>query len=199
MNEGDHDDLALGFATFYLNRTNRSGILNGGIIGGRDQKGAWKIDARYNAPELINRITSIARMKNRISLTRQDALKFLAAGVKKWPKRTLIYLDPPYYEKGRHLYYDFYEHENHSAVAAFVKKHVRRQRWLVSYDNAAPIRALYADCEHVVYKVGYSARDRTEGDEIMFFHDALLIPPLIGPITPVEHIRSLPSAGRARG
>jgi DNA adenine methylase len=104
MNADDYDDLALGFATFYRNRTNRSGILNGGIIGGRDQTGGWKIDARYNAPELINRIMSIARMKRRISLTKQDALKFLANGVTEWQKNTLIYLDPPYYDKARHLY-----------------------------------------------------------------------------------------------
>ena len=186
MNADDHDDLALGFATFYLNRTNRSGILNGGIIGGRDQTGGWKIDARYNAPELVNRITSIAKVKNRISLTKQDALKFLTSGVEKWKKNTLIYLDPPYYEKARHLYYDFYKHDDHAAVAKFVQKSIRRQRWLVSYDNAEPIHQLYAGCEHIVYRVGYSARDRTEGAEIMFFDDALIIPPLVGPISAIK-------------
>jgi hypothetical protein len=39
MAQEEHDDLEVGFATFFLNRTNRSGILNGGIIGGRDQVG----------------------------------------------------------------------------------------------------------------------------------------------------------------
>jgi DNA adenine methylase len=92
-----HDDLALGFATFFLNRTNRSGILNGGIIGGRDQTGPWKIDARFNPTELVHRITSIARMRSRISLTCKDALKFLKGNSSKWSDNTLIYLDPPYY------------------------------------------------------------------------------------------------------
>src|SRR5258706_9901788 len=64
----DHDDLQLGFATFFLNRTNRSGILNGGVIGGRDQSGPWKIDARYNAEELTYRIAEIAKFKNRIKI-----------------------------------------------------------------------------------------------------------------------------------
>src|SRR6202050_3219744 len=91
----EHDDVSLGFATFFLNRTNRSGILNGGIIGGRDQSGPWKIDARYNAKELAHRIVTIARMSQRIRLTRQDALKFLKNGVTRWPEKTLIYLDPP--------------------------------------------------------------------------------------------------------
>lgn len=190
MNAKDHDELALGFATFYLNRTNRSGILNGGIIGGRDQTGAWKIDARYNAPELINRITSIAKMKARITLTRRDALKFLTSGVRKWKKNTLIYLDPPYYDKARDLYYDFYKHDDHAAVAKFVQKNIRRQHWMVSYDNAAPIHQLYAGCEHIVYRVGYSARERSDGAEVMFFDDELVVPPLVGPISVIERDRA---------
>lgn len=185
-NPDDHDDLQLGFATFYLNRTNRSGILNGGIIGGREQTGAWKIDARYNAAELIYRIESIAKMRNQIRLTNEDALKFLKLGVKKWPKATLIYLDPPYYEKGRDLYYDFYNHDDHASVAKFVKGSIKRQRWIVSYDNADPIRKLYAGCERITYTVGYSARNRSEGAEVMFFDDDLIVPPLAGPITAAD-------------
>src|ERR1700688_594781 len=84
----DHGDVAIGFATFFFNRTNRSGILNGGIIGGRDQSGPWKIDARFNAKELVHRIEAIARMGDRIKLTRQDALKFIKKGVLRWPERT---------------------------------------------------------------------------------------------------------------
>ena len=180
-----HDELQLGFATFFLNRTNRSGILNGGIIGGRDQTGPWKIDARCNAAELINRIESIAKMRSRIQLTNKDALRFLKAGVKIWPKKTLIYLDPPYYEKARDLYYDFYNHDDHASVAKLVISDIKQQNWIVSYDNAAPIRKLYDGCEHVTYTVGYSARNRSEGAEIMFFDDGLIIPPLAGPITAI--------------
>ena len=185
-NPDDHDDLQLGFATFYLNRTNRSGILNGGIIGGREQTGVWKIDARYNAAELINRIESIARMRSRIHLSNLDALRFLRRGVRKWPKKTLIYLDPPYYEKARDLYYDFYKHDDHASVAKFVTKSITRQSWIVSYDNAAPIRKLYAGCEDIRYTVGYSARNRSEGTEIMFFDDNLIVPALTGPIAVVH-------------
>lgn len=171
-----HDDLALGFATFYLNRTNRSGILNGGIIGGRDQSGPWKIDARFNGPELIARITAIARMRNRISLTRKDALRFLKTGSKKWSDKTLIYLDPPYYVKGRELYHDFYKPDDHAAVAQLVVGGNLRQRWMVSYDNVKEIRALYGSARHVIYEIGYSARSARTGSEVMFFADGLKIP-----------------------
>jgi DNA adenine methylase len=182
----EHDALALGFATFFLNRTNRSGILNGGIIGGRDQTGPWKIDARYNAPELVNRIQSIAAMKDRIKLTRKDALKFLQAGIGKWPARTLIYLDPPYYVKGRDLYYDFYKPEDHASVAEFVRSGIQKQRWIVSYDNAPAIRELYNGSPHIVYDIGYSARAASQGSEVMFFADGLKVPPLVGSIVLTE-------------
>jgi DNA adenine methylase len=188
----DQDDLALGFATFFLNRTNRSGILNGGIIGGRDQMGPWKIDARFNGPELVRRIKAIARMKSRINLTGQDALKFLRSGVRRWPVKTLIYLDPPYYVKGRELYYDFYEPKDHARVAIFVTQEIRRQRWIISYDNVPAIRALYKGLPHIIYDIGYSARSSRQGSEVMFFGDGLKVPRLVGPIHLTEdHSRRL--------
>lgn len=185
-NAADNDDLALGFATFFLNRTNRSGILNGGIIGGRDQTGPWKINARYNAPELAHRIQCIARMKDRIHLTRQDALRFLKSGVIRWPEKTLIYLDPPYYIKGRDLYYDFYEPKDHAHVANFVRTSIKRQRWIVSYDNEPAIRGLYEGSRHIVYDIGYSARSSRQGSEVMFFEDGLKVPSVVGPVTLTE-------------
>jgi len=181
-NQAKHDDLALGFAMFFLNRTNRSGILNGGVIGGRNQTGPWKINARFNPPELAYRIATIARMKGRISLTRQDALRFLKSGIARWPKRTLVYLDPPYYVKGRDLYYDFYKHEDHEKVARFVTERISGQQWIVSYDNVQPIRELYHECRRVIYDIGYSARSARRGAEVMFFCDGLEIPPLMGAV-----------------
>ena len=192
----DHDDLALGFATFFLNRTNRSGILNGGIIGGRDQTGPWKIDARYNAAELVQRIKAIAGMGHRIKLTRQDALKFLRAGTAKWPEKTLIYIDPPYYVKGRDLYYDFYEPKDHAKVAILITERIHRQKWIVSYDNVPAIRDLYKGAPHIVYNIGYSAaKSSKQGSEVMFFGPGLTTPKLVGPITLTQdHTRQRKSA-----
>ena len=180
INYEDHDDLSLGFAAFFLNRTNRSGILNGGIIGGRDQSGPWKIDARFNAPELIRRIEAIARLRRRISLSREDAHKFLSVRLNTLPENSLIYLDPPYYMKGKALYYDYYVHEDHLRIAELMTKKVCHQKWIVSYDNVAPVRKMYASCRRLAYKVGYSAREVREGSEIMFFCEHLRIPPPAG-------------------
>lgn len=186
-NPKEHSTIRVGFAAFYLNRTNRSGILNGGIIGGRDQTGPWKIDARYNASELVRRIEAIAKMKDRIRLTRRDALSFLGAGASRWPKETLVYLDPPYYVKGRDLYFNYYDHSDHAAVADFLLAGGLPQQWIVSYDNVREIRQLYRGVTHLAYRIGYSARSASEGSEVMFFRDGLKVPPLIGSIRAAGH------------
>lgn len=184
-NPEDHSYVRLGFATFFLNRTNRSGILNAGIIGGRDQTGPWKIDARYNTDELIFRIESIAKMRRRIRLTRSDALALLRFGLPRWTSKTLIYLDPPYYEQGRELYYDFYKPEDHADLAAFIRANMDDRAWIVSYDNVGPISDLYSGFRNVVYNVGYTARTTRVGKEVMFFSPKLAIPTLVGPIKQV--------------
>jgi DNA adenine methylase len=176
----NHDNLELGFAAFFLNRTNRSGILNAGIIGGRDQSGPWKIDARFNAGELAYRIESIANLRSKISLSKEDAKKFLLKRLDSLPAKTLIYLDPPYYIKGKELYYDYYMHSDHEEVAHLVTTRIKRQKWIVSYDNVSTIKDMYPFCRSITYGIGYSAREARGGSEVMFFCDGLEVPPLAG-------------------
>ena len=175
----DFSELELGFAAFFLNRTNRSGIFNGGIIGGRDQMGPWKIDARFNKLELIYRIECIAKMSSRIEFTNLDARQFLLSGFERWPDKTLIYLDPPYYLKGGALYYDSYTHNDHIEIAKLLTQVERRQKWIVSYDNVSAIRKIYAGCRRVEYSLTYSAREARKGREVMFFCDPLTVPDLL--------------------
>ena len=114
--------LELGFSTFFLNRTNRSGIINGGIIGGKDQDGEWKIDARFNKATLIARIKKIARYRRRINLYNKDASDFLRVILPTLPVTTLVNLDPPYFVKGQGLYEDYYQPEDHADVARLVSQ-----------------------------------------------------------------------------
>ena len=116
----DSSTLDLGFSCFYLNRTNRSGILNGGLIGGRSQNANWCMDARFNREDLIRRITKIAEFAGRIEVSCKDAIMFLRERWNSFGKRDLIYVDPPYFEKGRMLYYDAYGPDDHADVAALL-------------------------------------------------------------------------------
>jgi len=177
----EHDDLALGFSTFFLNRTNRSGILNAGVIGGKEQNGKWKIDARFNSADLIQRIHTIARVRSRIEFHQQDALAFIDSVAPLLPAKSLIYLDPPYYVKGSDLYLHHYGHDDHVRIAKRVAR-LRSKNWIVSYDNAPEVLPMYGKFRNIVYGLSYSAQDRYKGSEIMFFADQLTIPDTVAPM-----------------
>ena len=179
------NDLELGFAFFFLNRTNRSGILNGGIIGGRGQAGDWKIDARFNKDELISRIRKIAAFRSRIELTRRDAVEMLSTKVRKWKGKTLLYIDPPYFEKGRFLYHDAYQQKDHKALASFIQS-LKCVNWIVSYDDVRPIHEMYDKSAWLRYTLSYSARNKTRGREAMFFSKGLIVPDVPKPLVEVD-------------
>lgn len=164
--------LALGFATFYLNRTNHSGIMNGGVIGGVSQQGEWLIDARFNRQNLEQRIQRIADQKKRIRIYHQDAIGFLKE--RPFGKKALIYLDPPYYTQGKSLYLNAYESSDHKKVASAVSS--LANPWVVSYDDVGPTRSLYSSWRSRRISMIHTARESHLGREVMFFSDALSIP-----------------------
>ena len=133
--------LELGYATFFLNRTNRSGIIHGGVIGGNAQAGNYRIDARYNRAELVRRIEKVASYAPRISLYRKDAAEFITEDLRTISRRALVYLDPPYYANGSRLYRNTYKHSDHARIAELVDSF--RQPLIVSYDYAPEIGVLY--------------------------------------------------------
>lgn len=166
-------ELDLAFSTFFLNRTNRSGIITGGIIGGRHQTGPWKIGARWKPSDLVARIRKIARFSSRISVTNLDASEFLDERLPLIDS-AFLYLDPPYYGKGRRLYENFYEHADHADIAQRVQQ--LEVPWVVSYDAVSEITDLYREAQRLRYGLRYTARERVEGSEVMFFSPHLEIP-----------------------
>jgi len=176
----NHSTLEIGFSTFFLNRTNRSGIINGGIIGGKEQNSYWTLDARFNKQALISRIEKISNQKENITLYNQDAAQFIVKTIPSLPTKSLIYLDPPYYVKGRGLYQNYYGHNEHVAIAKLVSSKIKRY-WIVSYDDAPEIRKMYTGYRKIGYKLSYSTAERYKGSEIMFFCEDLIIPKVDNP------------------
>lgn len=147
------------------------------MIGGNDQQGRWKIDARYNAQGLIQRIQRIAAYRSRISLTNLDAIDFLGNLSPLLPERSLVYLDPPYFVKGeRRLYANYYTAGDHSLVADALASFPRC--WVTSYDYAPEIVRLYRGHRSFVYSLAYSASTKRRGAEAIFFSDGLQVPSL---------------------
>ncbi len=158
-----------GFATLFLNRTNRSGILKGGVIGGLAQAGSYKIDARFKRDVLIKRLERIAQHASHIHVYEEDAHALLTRCHKFLPAKSLVFLDPPYYVKGAGLYRNYYEHSDHERIAKLLRSTRFRRSWIVSYDNIEEIKTMYAYARALAYGLKYTAQTRYEGTEVMFF------------------------------
>lgn len=170
-----HNLLELGFSTFFLNRSNRSGILDAGIIGGKRQSGRWKIDERFNKNELISRIQRISQYRDKIELHNLDAMKLIEQIIDELPEKTFVYFDPPYYMKGKALYLNFYGKDDHISVANRISK-ISLQKWVVTYDRIGFIEELYSQYRQMKYTLNYSALKASKGEELMIFSYNLKIP-----------------------
>ncbi|MFZ6771751.1 DNA adenine methylase [Undibacterium sp. SXout7W] len=164
-----------GFATLFMNRTNRSGILKAGVIGGKKQEGAYKLDARFKKDVISARILAIAKRAQDITVYSEDSLVLLKRCKDFLPKDSLIYLDPPYYVKGKGLYRNYYEHDDHVAIAKAIQAKSFKRHWVVSYDNTDEISAMYQFANAKTYGLNYTAHRRYVGNEVMFFSQGLIV------------------------
>jgi len=167
--------LELGFALFYLNRCNRSGVLSAGIIGGLDQTGNYKMDARFSRNDLIRRIETIGLFKKQISITNFDAEFYIKNYIPNLPDNSLIYLDPPYYEKGSDLYLNAYNKGDHEKLSKVIQKEIKH-KWVLSYDGVTEILNLYKKRRHFLYDLQYSVAKSYKGKEVFVFCEKLKLP-----------------------
>lgn len=168
--------LKLGFSTLFLNRTNFSGIITGGPLGGIKQKGKYKIDCRFNKNEIIKRIRKIAQKKDKINLYNLDALDLIDKIKKESSnKKTIFYFDPPYYLKGSTLYLNSYTDKDHKKLSEAIKK-IKNTYWIVSYDNTKEINKLYSWVKNKeFFNLKHFAYNPKEGKEVLFFKDSLIV------------------------
>ncbi|MDD7929880.1 DNA adenine methylase [Microbacterium thalli] len=160
----DEPSLELAFATLFLNRTNRSGVIKGGVIGGMSQEGDYKLDCRFQKEVIIEKIERIARYKRSISITREDGQDFLR-GMAERTDRVVHFIDPPYFGKGSGLYTNFYTAEDHAALATVVRG--LEQPWVLTYDLVPQIESLYEGFPQYSFDLNYTAAVKRVGTELM--------------------------------
>lgn len=165
----------LGFATFYLNRTNRSGIIKGGVIGGIEQAGDWRMDARFNREALIERIVKIASRKNHIHLYNKDVNSFIQNYLPKYQQNAFVYFDPPYFDKGKQLYLNFFSYDDHVRIERMINNQVNCD-WVITYDDVQEIADIYQN--HILkrFDLNYSAAVKRKASEIIIFKRKSMIP-----------------------
>lgn len=175
-NKEKADLLELGFSTLFLNRTNRSGIISAGVIGGLKQDGDYLLDCRFNKQEIIERIKAIANKKKFIRLYKKDAIKLIdKIQSESENSDTIFYFDPPYFLKGSSLYMNHYKNNDHELVSNKIKE-IRHIRWIVSYDNVPEIKGLYSSFYKKEYLFQHTAYNVRLGQEILFFSKSLNCP-----------------------
>ena len=178
--DSEEDFIKLGFATLFLNRTNYSGVLNGGMIGGKNQTGTYKLDCRFNKKEIVRKIRAIAEQKHRIHVTNLDAINL----IKRVPVESdsIFYFDPPYYMKGPSLYMNHYLYHDHKAVSDAIRA-IPTAKWVVSYDDTEEIHGLYEGLRHINYSFTHSAGKSRQGNEAIFFSDNISVDIGLHPVT----------------
>lgn len=162
--------LDLAFATLFLNRTNRSGILNAGPIGGYSQSGDWKLDIRFDKKTLIGKIAIIAEHKQSITVYNKDIISLLRNYASGFGRNVFFYFDPPYYNKGQKLYKNFFGHKDHQRIHDVIAQEIAAP-WIITYDDVDEIADLYADFSIRRFDLTYSAANKGTASELMIFSD----------------------------
>lgn len=155
-------DLAV--STLYLNRTNRSGIIKAGVIGGKNQDGNYKMNCRFNRERLAEQIIHISNHREKINFYNMDAVDFIDFIEEMGLSKPILMVDPPYYNKGQSLYTNFYKHDDHVNIATKLKK--TSLAWLLTYDNTPEISDLYNEFNQYYFNINYSAAKKRKGTEL---------------------------------
>ncbi len=156
----------LGFSTFFLNRTNRSGIIKGGVIGGKNQDSFYKMDCRFNKQRLITLIEKISTLKDKITIYNLDAEDFI---IRVKQKNSFYFIDPPYFCKGKQLYTNFFKPEDHLSLFKTIQKNLKNRSWIVTYDKCDEIYQIYKKQKYRIMSLNYSAQNKKKAEEYMFY------------------------------
>lgn len=173
-NKHDVTLLELGFSTLFLNRTNRSGIIKAGVIGGKNQDGNYRMDCRFPKEKIINKIRLISEHGKRIDIYNMDAEEFIHRVIKS-TRKSFTFFDPPYFTKGPSLYTNFYTENDHFNLANTIKTTLKNRKWIVSYDYNDKIKSFYSNLDFIEYHLQYTVQNKTNGIEYMFFSNNLNI------------------------
>ena len=163
------DERKLAFAALFLNRTNRSGIMRGGPIGGIKQLSKWKVNERFTKKTIIERLKKLHKFCRKIKVYNLDGIKLLEKLEKKETKNQhFIFLDPPYFQKGKSLYLNNYNNNDHKKLSEFLIKSSLK-KWIMTYNDIPYIKTLYKKMPINEFEIQHDAHYSKVGKEIVIF------------------------------
>ena len=166
-------ELALAF--LFYNRTNYSGIIKGGPLGGKSQKSPYKLGCRFNKPTIIEKLLDLSKVSENIHINLGDGLEFMKReSSNRSVESIFFYVDPPFYNAGKDLYREFFNDKDHIELADFLAD--LESPWLLSYDDSEFIRNLYKEKRNAKIYIDYQANFlKKSAGELLFSNR--VIPP----------------------
>jgi len=129
----------MAFRKLVLHQVSFSGLgaMAGGPLGGRAQAGKYNVDCRWSPLKLAKGIEACSTLLNSSDgvVTSGGWEGVVDSAVK---AKGFLYLDPPYYVKGRELYVS--GELDHGALATAL---MSAEDFVLSYDDAPEVRELY--------------------------------------------------------
>jgi DNA adenine methylase len=165
---------SLALACLFLNRTSFNGSLNyrAGPIGGQKQDSDYNLDCRFPRERLVSRIRSCEALASRVEFVRCDDAGRVMAHARKRARAegwtTFFYIDPPFWSKSDRLYRHGFQRWQHEELAETLLWF--RDPWLLSYDPAPEVEALYdghRDVRTARIELFYTAARRSAGHELV--------------------------------
>lgn len=186
LNKSNATLLELGFSTFFLNRTNRSGIIKGGPISKNETSGNYPLNCRFNKENLIVIIKKIASLKDKIEIYNLDAIEFLEIIKNEDKDTSFVFFDPPYYHNGKKLYVNFYKKYDHINLINAIITNLQDYKWIITYDNCSEIKNIYSYAKITnytkikkrVYYLSYTAGKARKASELIYYNN-IIIPKLL--------------------
>jgi DNA adenine methylase len=137
------DNLEIGFKKLIIHQISYSGLGTkaGGPIGGKSQKSKYSVDCRWNPVNLKKEIKKISKLFNRVDIRNGKCTNFDFEKILSNKTKSFFYLDPPYFIKGRELYEESFNGQDHVRLMKNLRQN--ENPWLLSYDNCSYVRDLY--------------------------------------------------------
>ena len=141
-------DTTAAYNYLLLNRTSFGGIILANPIGGKNGTDE-QLRQRWTPSTLIKRISRIAEMKDRILLTKQDAVEFLRQRRNQYKNDTTIFVDPPYTKVGKKLYMEAFDGRHRELAEVITERYCGQNgpKIVLTYDDCDLIRGLYSYAE----------------------------------------------------
>jgi len=182
--------VEIGFKKLAIHQISYSGLgtKSGGPLGGKDQLSKYKIDCRWSPSYICKKIDKLNRQFKMFTLRDECCTCLDFSDVVKNPSDAILYLDPPYYDKGNELYQCGFTDSDHLQLSQVLRK--INNPWILSYDDCPEIRKLYDWAIIDVVNVNYSITSlKVDEKRISRVKPELLI-------YPKSHVEALNGCGK---